>query len=135
MSNITINGTPLSQFGAILLNGGYGNLLLPAPVKDYVTNDDPLKNGTQVDTTHIPSIKERDVTLTFLLRGDSVEDFMAKRQAFLAELYKGFVVLNVPDLGQTFHLLFRSCTQYENYRISGCKLAVQFNEPDPTNRA
>lgn len=134
MSKITINGTALSDFGAILLNGGYGELLLPPPVKEYVTNDDPMKDGTQVDTTHVPRMQERELTLHFLLRGETREEFLAHRQAFLSELYKGFVDLYVPDLSSTFHLLYRSCTQYDNYRLCGCKLAIQFKEPNPKNR-
>ena len=43
---ITINKKLLSDFGATLLTGAYAALLTPPALKDFVENDDPLKNGT-----------------------------------------------------------------------------------------
>lgn len=138
-AEITINGLPLSSMGATLVSGAYSALLTPPALKDFVENDAPLKDGTDVivpgtedeDDASIPRVKERDVTLTFLIQGKDSGDFMAKYDAFVAELYKGAVVLGVPDLGRYFHLLYGSCTQFDNYLLNACKVAVKFREPNP----
>ena len=140
-TEITMNGVPLSSMGVTLVSGAYSALLMPAALKDFVENNDPLKDGTDVivpgtdgeDDTSVPRVKERDVTLTFLIQGENATDFMAKYAAFVAELHKGTVVLHVPDLGRYFHLLFSNCTQFNNYLLNACNLAVKFREPNPRN--
>lgn len=136
-----MNGVSLSSMGATLVSGAYSALLMPPALKDFVENDDPLKDGTDVivpgaddeDDTSVPRVKERDVTLTFLIKGENATDFMAKYAAFVAQLHKGAIVLGVPDLGRYFHLLFSSCTQFNNYLLNACKMAVKFREPNPCN--
>lgn len=136
---ITINGTNINTLGVSLEKGSYSALLLPAPLKDFVENNDPTKNGTEV-LTHkkngapLARIAERDVTLTFLIVGDNEADFMAKYAAFTSLLHEGNVDLYVSDLGRTFHLIYGNSTQYDNFRLKACKLAVKFREPNPANR-
>lgn len=142
-SEITINGVVLSAIGATLLSGSYASLLTPAPLKDFVENDDPLKDGTDVivpgtngeDDTTIPKVKERDVTLTFLIQGATKSTFLANYSVFVAQLHKGAVTLTVPELNATYHLLYSNSTQFDNYRLNACKLAVKFREPNPANRS
>lgn len=136
---ITINGTNISSLGVSLEKGSYAALLTPAPLKDFVENNDPTKNGTEVltqkkDGTPLARIAERDVTLTFLIVGDSRSDFMAKYAQFIGILQSGNISLYIDDLGRTFSLIYRSSTQYDNYRLKACKLAVKFREPNPANR-
>lgn len=137
-TDITINGILLSEMGASLQNGGYAALMMPAPLKDFVENDDPLKNGTEVitevDGVSVAVLRERDVTLVFLIQGKTREDFLSKYSAFVGILQKGAVVLNVPDLRQTYHLIYSNATQYDNYLLKACRLAVKFREPNPANR-
>lgn len=136
-----MNGVSLSAMGVTLLEGAYSALMAPASLKDFVQNDDPLKDGTDViipgiddeDNTNVPRVKERDVTLTFLIQGENATDFMAKYAAFVAELHKGTVVFHIPDLERHFHFLFSNCTQFDNYRLNACKIAVKFREPNPRN--
>ena len=131
---ITINKKLLSDFGATLLTGAYAALLTPPALKDFVENDDPLKNGTEIIVPETPMVKERDVTLTFLIKGSNSSSFFSNYNAFIAELHKGTVVISVPDLGRSFHLLYSNSTQFENYQLNACKLAVKFREPNPANR-
>lgn len=132
-SDISINRIPLRSIGVTMLAGAYSALLTPAPLKDYVKNDDPTKPGTDVLVDN-PVVSERDVTLTFLIEGTNRESFLSNYNAFVSELHKGEVVLYVPDLNLFFHLLYSNSTQFENYRLNACKLAVKFNEPNPSNR-
>ena len=73
--------------------------------------------------------------MTFLIKGTSQEAFLSNYAAFVAELHKGTVTLYVPDLGNTYNLLYSNSTQFENYRLNACKLAVKFREPNPADRA
>lgn len=45
---VSINGKLLSTMGVTLLAGAYSALMTPAPLKDFVENEDPLKDGTDV---------------------------------------------------------------------------------------
>lgn len=132
-SDITINRIPLRSIGVTLLSGAYTALLTPPPLKDFVKNDDPTKPGTDVLVNN-PVVSERDVTLTFLIEGQSKSAFLSNYKAFLAQLYKGKVELYIPELGQYFHLLYSNSTQFQNYSLNACKIAVKFNEPNPTYR-
>lgn len=132
--NYTINGMPLSSMGVMLVNNPNAALLAPAPVKEVIQNDDPKKNGVQLLPTNPLIVNEREVTLTFLIRGSSDSDFLAKYTSFVQMLMSGIITLYVPDLNSYYRLLYSSSTQFENYRLNGCKLAVKFREPDPTNR-
>lgn len=136
---ITINGTDISTMGVSLEKGSYAALLLPAALKGFVENNDPTKHGTEVlthkaDGTSLARIAERDVTLTFLIMGDNEADFMAKYADFVELLHGGNIKLYISDLGRTFRLIYSNSTQYDNYRLKACKLAVKFREPNPTNR-
>ncbi len=142
-NEITINGTPLRELGVSLLAGAYAALLTPTTLKDFVENNDPLKDGTEIvvpgdggsyDKTS-PRVKERDVTLTFLIEGAGAEAFLSNYAAFIAQLYKGLVVLHVPALNATYRLLYSSSTRFDNYRLNACKIAVKFREPNPNDRA
>lgn len=136
--DITINGIPLNEMGAALEHGGYSALMMPAPLKEFVENDDPLKDGTEViteiDDESVAKLRERDVTLTFLIKGKDREDFLEKYNAFTSLLQKGSITLNIPDLGQIYRLIYSNATQYDNYLLKACRLAVKFREPNPANR-
>lgn len=136
---ITINGTNINTLGVSLEKGSYSALLLPAPLKDFVENNDPTKNGTEVlthkkDGTSLARVAERDVMLTFLIVGDNEADFMVKYASFTSLLHDGDIDLYVSDLDRTFHLIYSGATQYDNFRLKACKLAVKFREPNPANR-
>lgn len=137
--DITINGKRLSDMGVSLNRGGYAALMIPSPLKEWIENEDPRKNGTDV-ITHIdgkpacPMLKERDVTLTFFISGDDEADFLSKYTAFTELLYSGIIDLYVPDLNKTYHLLYSNSTQYDNYLMKACRLSVKFREPNPANR-
>lgn len=131
--DISINRIPLRSIGATLLTGAYSALLTPPPLKDFVKNEDPTKPGTDVLVNN-PVVSERDITLTFLIEGADRHSFLSNYKAFISELQKGKVTLYIPDLNWYFHLLYTNSTQFENYRLNACKIAVKFNEPNPANR-
>ncbi len=133
---VSINGKLLSTMGVTLLAGAYSALMTPAPLKDFVENEDPLKDGIDVLSPSnggslFPRIKERDVTLTFLIQGENEAEFKRNYAAFVKELYGGDINLFVDDLNRYFYLIYCNCTQFDNYRLNACKLAVKFREPNP----
>ena len=130
MSEDTLNGKTLADFGATLLADAYSALMTPAPLKDFLENDDRSKDGTDVLVNN-PRKAERDVTLTFLITGNNTTNYLAHYDAFIAELHKGQITLYIGDLNQTFS----NATQFENWRLNACKIAVKFREPNPANRS
>lgn len=134
MAGDTINGKRLADFGATLLAGAYSALMTPAPLKDFIENNDRSKDGTDVLVNN-PRKAERDVTLSFLIEGSSKEDYHTHYSTFLSELYKGKILLYVEELDETFRLLYANATQFENWRLHACRIAVKFREPNPANRA
>ena len=135
---ITINDISIASLGVSLEKGSYAALLTPAGLKDFIENNDPTKDGTEVltkkaDGASLAHIAERDVQLTFLITGDDEADFLAKYTYFVALLQGGNINLHIPELC-TFRLIYRNSTKFDNYRLKACKLAVKFREPNPANR-
>ncbi len=136
--DIKINGIQLSSMGVTLESGAYSAFRTSPQLKDFVCNDDPTSPGIEV-ITEFPDgksasvIKEREITLTFLIEGNDVDDFSAKYDAFVSMLLKGSVVLTVPELGKGYRLIYRNCTQYDNYLLKACRMAVKFLEPNPAD--
>lgn len=132
MAEITINGTPLSDYGAMMLAGSYASLMTPPQMKDWVSNDDPRKNGIEYLPPATTVVKERNVDLIFGIKGDTRSDFLAKYNTFITLLQSGLTRLYVPDLGRYYYLKYENCTSFDNYDLKACKIAVKFTEPDPT---
>lgn len=130
----TINGIPLSKYGAILMAGADAELLKLAEVKPGASNNDPRKNGTEYIARTSPKLQERSLNLVFGVSGNSVDDFLAKYDAFVAILHTEFIDLYVPRMSRTFHLKYEMCTQFDNFNLKACKIAVKFTEPNPANR-
>ena len=69
-------------------------------VLEFVKNDDPTQNGIDIIVPDSPVVNERDVTLTFLIKGTSQEAFLSNYAAFVAEFVFTFIFLMV-ILGST----------------------------------
>ena len=102
------------------------------PLKDYITNNDRLRDGVQYASI-IPKVNERSLTLNFTIEGSDTSDFNTKNRAFVEELRKGDVIIQVPDV---YHLKYtgKSCTFARNIERTFAKLGLAFIEPNPTNR-
>ena len=134
MAEFLINNTDAATYGVRMGNGFIDSLDLPCPLKEPITNSSRLEHGTR--STMLPKMAQRDVTLTFVIRGSSAEDFKTKKAAFLALLMGNPVTINVPFIGTAVYTLtYRSSTEYA-HSLTGkmCKLAVKFTEYNPGNR-
>ncbi|WP_277242033.1 hypothetical protein [Prevotella pallens] len=104
------------------------------PLKDYITNNDRLRDGVQYASI-IPKVNERSLTLNFTIEGSDTSDFNTKNRAFVEELRKGDVIIQVPDDSpDVYHLKYtgKSCTFARNIERTFAKLGLAFIEPNPT---
>lgn len=137
MADLLINGKDaLRTWGVRMgdsfldtINGYY-------PLKEYITNNDRLKDGVQYANV-IPKVNERNLMLNFTMEGANASDFTVKNKAFIAEMRKGDVSIQVPDDSpDVYHLKYtgKSCTFARNTERTFAKLGLAFIEPNPTNR-
>ena len=131
MGVVEINGIRTSSLHLELLKGGYAELLKPAEMKEWVSNDNPTEDGVQYIAPDTPKFKERVVNLTFLLSGQQVD--LALKEFMWQLTNKGLVTLYVEDLNKTFTLKYQSCTTFDYFNNRTCKVAVKFIEPIPIN--
>ncbi|MCD8030049.1 MAG: hypothetical protein LUF85_04270 [Bacteroides sp.] len=120
-------------FGGILQRGAYEELLTPTRLKSFIENKSRLEHGTQV-LIKDPKLEERTITLSIMIHGKDEEEYLKNYQAFLQELYKGEIVMEIPKLKQTFYLLFDSCSKYGNYGKKAGKFQLKLREPNPDRR-
>lgn len=135
MAEITINGYTLSGLGVTLLDGSYASLLTPAQLKEWVSNDDPRMDGVQYIVPATPVVKERNVNLYFMVKGTTQAEFLSRYNTFIGLLQSGMANINIPDLGETYALKYESCTSFDHFGLTMCKVAVKFTEPQPKNKA
>lgn len=132
MGQVTINGRELEGYGVTLLDGSYASLLTPPDMKEWVSNDNPSKNGVEYIAPTTSVVKERSVTLYFLVRGATSVEFLTRYNNFVALLQTGLNIFYFEDLGRSHTLKYESCTSFDHFGVKMCKLAVKFTEPDPT---
>lgn len=135
MAETTINGYTLSGLGVTLLEGSYASLLKPAEMKEWVSNDDPRKDGIEYIEPATPVVKPRSVDLYFMVQGGTREEFLSRYKNFIGLLQSSIAHVRIPDLGTTYHLKYESCTSFDHFNLKMCKVAVKFTEPQPTNMA
>ncbi len=130
---ITINGKPLSDYGAEMLAGSYNSLLKPAQLKPWVSNEPVNGNGVQyiIPGTEEIFVAERQVDLLFSVIGDTKEEFISNYRDFITMLQSGELDFYIPDLGRHYYLKYENCTSFEHIALLACKIAVKFSEPDP----
>lgn len=115
-------------------DGFIENLLLPAGNKDFIENESRLENGKRVITTN-PKVASREVTLTFNLHGSSTSEYLSNYASFVAILQAGTVKIRVPAINMTFNLIYKKSTSFALGRSRmNSRIAVKFEEPDPTQR-
>lgn len=130
----TLNGVDLSVYGAEILNGTYNSLLKPAETKEWVSNDNPAKSGTDYIQPATPKLKERSVSIIFGIRGFSTTDFNDRYDGFISVLQAGICKFWIEEHKRYYYLKYETCTDFHHYSLKACKIAIKFTEPDPTKR-
>lgn len=134
MAEITINGYTLSSLGVTLLEGSYASLLKPAEMKEWVSNDDPRKDGIEYIEPATPVVKPRSLDLYFMVQGSTRGEFLTRYNNFIGLLQRSIVNVYIPDLGR-YLLKYEGCTSFDHFNLTMCKVAVKFTEPQPNNLA
>lgn len=130
---VKINDVDISIYGATLLDGSYNSLLTPGTLKKYLENTSRESDGTQVLVDN-PRHAERTISLKFLIKGNSKDDFQTKYNSFINVIMSGWVNLYVSELKTTYRLLYASGSSYAHYMLRACQLTITFREPNPADR-
>lgn len=129
------NKDAYTTWGVNMGDGFIEAIYSPLPMKDVIENKSRLQDGKRVIIEN-RKVDERDLTLTFTLKGASPSDYIAKYKAFLDEITKGEFAVKVPELGEeVYHLYYlRSQSFAFNIARTFSKISVKLNEPNPANR-
>ena len=137
MADLLINGrNALNEWGVRMGDGFLGTLNSYYPLKDYIINNDRLRDGVQYANI-TPKVNERSITLNFTIEGEDSADFTAKKKAFVEIMRMGDITIQIPDDSpDVYHLKYtgKSCTFARNTERTFAKLGLAFIEPNPTNR-
>ncbi len=110
----------------------------PLSLKENIENESRLEHGKRIIVDENPKIASREVLLDFTITGSSPEDFLNKKNRFLAMMYKGVIALQVPQVSpDVYHLVYRGKgSDYGmNAQRTFCHIMLKFVEPNPTNRS
>lgn len=133
-----INGTPLLSIGVHMGDSFLDALLAPAPLKEFTQCDARTRHGVRI-LTAAPRYSSRDVSLTFIVCGDTPEELTANRAALL-NLFAGITIgVYVPAImsdTETMWLVYtgKNVTLSTDIGRTVSKVTAKFIEPDPTNR-
>lgn len=137
MSDLIINGKDAYQTWGVRMGDGFLDVIgASSPMKDFIESKSRLEHGKKVITTN-PKIDEREITLTFTIKGSSQPDYQAKKKAFFEELYKGKVDIQVPANGtEIYHLIYlgKSIAYAQSLVRTFGKISSKFCEPNPAER-
>ena len=138
---LLINGTDAwTAYSVFLEEGSIDKLLLPPPVKPGIENKSRSVAGKQV-LVKTALYDERDVTLVFCFAKNATS-FSSRVASLMSALIAGYTVnsvlgptaIAVGALDKVFYMQYVSCVELSSADNAIGKVAVRFNEPDPTNR-
>lgn len=136
-SGLYIDGIRLIDKGVYMGDSFIEQLLTPPTLKEFTQNDARSRDGVQILTSS-PKVASRDLTLTFIITGDTPEEMAANKVALLSILNKIQIGVYVPEVSdtETFWLTYtgRSVSFSIDLTRTVCKFAAKFTEADPTNR-
>lgn len=142
---LTINGVDIyKEYNAFLAedsaagHSNYDELLKVPAMKAYTTVSFREENGERLpDVLPEPHYEARDVTLQFGILTGTKEEWYRKFVAFQTFLGSGWLVLSLPELGTTYRMYFKSCTNQQMmtpFKIGDKfygKMKMKFREPNP----
>ena len=135
-NELIINGKDAFETWGVNMGDGFlESLYSPAPMKGVIENKSRLEHGKRVIFNN-PKKDERELTLVFILMGDSQKDYIDKYKAFITEISAGDIAIKVPALGEEVdHVYYlRSTTFAWNIDRTFSKIALKVCEPNPFNR-
>ena len=120
----------LQTYGAFLEESSLSALLTPAPMKDNPNDDSPLYHGVRYDSA-TPRRNKRELTLVIGFKAKDFETFLSNYGEFCTDILSNQYFTLTCEAG-TFNLLYKSCTQVEEWAKSGvAKFSLKVIEPNP----
>lgn len=136
-TGLYIDGTRMIDKGVYMGDSFIEQLLTPPTLKEFTQNDARSRDGVQILTSS-PKVASRDLTLTFIITGDTPTEMAANKAALLSILSNIQVSVYVPEASdtETFWLTYtgRSVSFSIDLTRTVSKFAAKFTEADPTNR-
>lgn len=149
-----------STYGVRMSDSFLDNLYAPPTMKEYITNESRLMNGTEIlfpvetkkgktkeedEVVEIHKVASREVNLSFrvlagyaLVNEEARKDLIAKRNAFYDLLSKQRITicLRRESGTPTFRLIYtgKSTKHSMNMARTSCEITAKFIEFDPTDR-
>lgn len=131
---LTINGKDAyATYGISFSEQSIANLMMPPPLKDYVSNTNAGINGKQVLGT--PKVAERDVIIEMSITAASRDDLLTKLTAFIEVLKGGSLKIKTKYNSDVYKMLYISCSQLSTFLNRTAVFTLRLNEPNPNDRS
>ena len=133
--SIKINGMDSYEtWGIFLAKGNISSLMTPPSMKEYISNESALENGTRVVTADaaIPRIAERNVCMELWMKATSWKDYLSKYSSFVSVLQGGTLRIEHDLLPVVYKMLYVSCVEFYQYDGRLSKFVLTLREPVPS---
>lgn len=132
------NQDAYTTWGITMTGEALTALMTPPPLKEWITNEARDESGKQYLTGsgYTPAANERTLTLTINLTARSEVQFLTRYAAFCAVLASGVLHIRTSfQEGVVYKCVYKSCSQFTQFRRSMATLGLSLVEPDPTDRS
>ncbi len=140
-----INGRDVwTDFGAWLVEDkegetkNYSSLQKLPATKAHVAVSFREQDGEKLPEKIIQKWEPRDISLKFAVVANDRATFVPRREAFVSFLKNGtdgWLDISVPELGKTYRVYYKDCSDYEHLEDIGgmvaARFTVKFREPKP----
>lgn len=141
---LLINGVDMAAYGVFLCetspgdHTNYDALMKPSKTKAPVSVSYPERNGEELPD-ELGEIKHeaRDIPLKLAIVGDSRQQWFSRYNALMELLKSGWLDMNVPELGRTYKVYMKECSNYSHLTSladTGQQIScinITFREPKP----
>lgn len=134
MTEVYINGKDAYEtWGITLDESSLTSLMTPSPMKEYIKNSSRVSDGSIIAPYR--KINERELTVILNFSAASDEEFLQKYQSFCSVLYKGDLEIRTSKIpGTVYHMLYVSCSEFQQWMFGIAKYQLKLIEPNPANR-
>lgn len=123
------------QYGLSFNDGAMSALMAPAPIKDRISAKSRLRHGKVVIKDN-QKMDERELTLLFHITASTKAAFWTNLNDFFRALEADPTLdITLSVTGQTYRLLYISCTQCTTFAGGMAEFSLKVCEPNPGNRS
>lgn len=131
-----INGTDAYTYGVSMGKNFIGAIKAPLSFKEDVENNSTLQHGKRVVLSE-SFFEARDLSLSFVVTGDTREQFSQNEKTFFSILYGRKLTIKIKGDDSYYRLLYKGTSATYGYSPSGtvCTITAKFTEINPDDRA